>query len=255
MSSSAKARRAQILELAHTSGLASVEELSARFGVTASTIRRDLQRLTDEGQIARTYGGAMPLKGMVVESTFRQRNQEGTEAKRAIGKAAADIISDGQTILLDSGSTVAALAHELREASELTVATTSLIVVEELAEAASVHVECLGGTLRHSSAAFVGPITEYSLDRMTFDAVFLGADGVAPDSICEADLMQTQLKEKMASRAEHVYVLADASKLHKRPFHAWAKLPAKWTLVTDSEASEEQLAPFRDAGVRVVVAD
>ncbi|WP_347038450.1 DeoR/GlpR family DNA-binding transcription regulator [Glutamicibacter halophytocola] len=202
MSTSAKVRQGQILELANTSGLASVEELSERFGVTASTIRRDLSRLTGEGKIARTYGGAMPLTAPVIESTFRQRNMENAVAKSAIGRKARSLVSEGQTILLDSGSTVASLAHELRDANELTVATTSLVVVEELAEAESVHVECLGGTLRHRSAAFVGPLAEYCLERMSFDSVFLGADAVTPDAICEADLVQTRLKEKMASRAQ-----------------------------------------------------
>jgi len=254
MSTSAKVRQGQILELANTSGLASVEELSERFGVTASTIRRDLSRLTGEGKIARTYGGAMPLTAPVIESTFRQRNMENAVAKSAIGRKARSLVSEGQTILLDSGSTVASLAHELRDANELTVATTSLVVVEELAEAESVHVECLGGTLRHRSAAFVGPLAEYCLERMSFDSVFLGADAVTPDAICEADLVQTRLKEKMASRAQRVFVLADSSKLNQHPFHAWAKLPEGWTLITDAQASAGQLAPFKEAKVEVIVA-
>lgn len=254
MSTSAKVRQGQILELANTSGLASVEELSERFGVTASTIRRDLSKLTDEGKIARTYGGAMPLTAPVIESTFRQRNMENAEVKTAIGRKARSFVSEGQTILLDSGSTVASLAHELRDATELTVATTSLVVVEELTEAEQVHVECIGGTLRHRSAAFVGPLAEYCLERMSFDSVFLGADAVTPEAICEADLVQTRLKEKMASRAHRVFVLADSSKLNQHPFHAWAKLPDGWTLITDARATASQLAPFKNAKVKIIVA-
>ncbi|WP_159610862.1 DeoR/GlpR family DNA-binding transcription regulator [Glutamicibacter sp. JC586] len=255
MSTSAKVRQGQILELANTSGLASVEELSERFGVTASTIRRDLSRLTTEGKIARTYGGAMPLTSPVIESTFRQRNMENAAGKSAIGRKARSLVTEGQTILLDSGSTVAALAHELRDATELTVATTSLVVVEELIEVEQVHVECIGGTLRHRSAAFVGPLAEYGLERMSFDAVFLGADAVTPEAICEADLVQTRLKEKMSSRAARVFVLADHSKLNQHPFHAWAKLPDGWTLITDAQATCDQLKPFQDAKVNIMVAD
>ena len=116
------------------------------------------------------------------------------------------------------------------------------------------HVECLGGTLRHRSAAFVGPLAEYCLERMSFDSVFLGADAVTPDAICEADLVQTRLKEKMASRAQRVFVLADSSKLNQHPFHAWAKLPEGWTLITDAQASPSQLEPFKEAKVEVIVA-
>ncbi|ASN37881.1 DeoR/GlpR family DNA-binding transcription regulator [Paeniglutamicibacter terrestris] len=254
MSTSARVRQGQILELAHTSGLASVEELSERFDVTASTIRRDLTRLTSEGKIARTYGGAMALNGQVVESTFRQRNKQSTAAKRAIGRRARALVKPGQSILLDSGSTVAALAHELRDASELKLATTSLVVLDELAEAQEIHVECIGGTLRHSSAAFVGPLAEYCLERMSFDTVFLGADGVTPEAICEADMVQTRLKEVMCSRANTVYVLADSSKLNHTPFHAWARLPEAWTLITDAAASDAQLEAFRAAGVKILIA-
>lgn len=253
MGLSARERRRDIVELAHTSGLASVEELSRRFDVTASTVRRDLARLTAEGKIARTYGGAMPLNGQGGESTFRQRNQEAAAAKRAMAKLARTLVHDGDTILLDAGSSVAALASELRDDVSVTVGTTSLAVLEELAEADGIHVECLGGTLRHPSQGFVGPLAEAALERMTFDAVFLGADGVAPDAICEADLQQTRLKEMMCARSARVVVLADASKLGRAPFHAWAKLPEAWTLITDGSATEEQLEPFRAADVEVLV--
>lgn len=112
-----------------------MEELSRRFDVTASTIRRDLARLTVEGKIARTYGGAMPLNGQGGESTFRQRNQKSAAAKRAMAQLARTLVRDGETILLDAGSSVAALAAELCDDVSVTVATTSFAVLEELAEA------------------------------------------------------------------------------------------------------------------------
>lgn len=114
---------------------------------------------------------------------------------------------------------------------------------------------CLGGMLRPLSQGFIGPLTEAALERMSFDRVFLGADGVSPrDGICEAELEQTRLKELMARRASEVYVLAHSAKLTRRPFHAWAKLPEQWTLVTDAGAEEETLAEFRAEGVTVEVA-
>lgn len=249
-----RARRDQIVQLATTTGLASVEELSRVLGVTASTIRRDLARLTQEGRLARTYGGAMALVAHP-EASLRQRTGEAFEAKRAIARWAAAQVGTGETILLDGGSTVAALAHELRSAELLTVATTGLTVLQELADAESVHVECLGGTLRPLSQSFIGPLTEAALERMTFDRAFLGTDGVGADhAICEADLRQTRLKELMARRAARVYVLAHAAKIGRRPFHAWARLPEGWTLVTDDGADERAVKELRAAGVEVVLA-
>ncbi|MFD3733747.1 DeoR/GlpR family DNA-binding transcription regulator [Streptomyces sp. NPDC058632] len=250
-----QARREEILRLATTTGLASVEELSRHFGVTASTIRRDLARLTADGRLARTYGGAMALNAHP-EASLRQRTGEAYAQKRAIARWAAAQVQPGETLLLDAGSTIGALAHELRTAQDLTVATTGLTALHELADVESVHVECLGGTLRPLSQAFVGPLTEAALERMTFDRVFLSADGVTADGgICEADLRQTRLKELMARRATHTYVLAHAAKLGRAPFHAWATLSPGWTLVTDTTAADADVAAFRERGTRVVLAD
>ncbi|WP_416971698.1 DeoR/GlpR family DNA-binding transcription regulator [Streptomyces sp. 4F14] len=250
-----QARRDRILHLATTTGLTSVEELSERFGVTASTIRRDLARLTADGRLARTYGGAMPLTAHP-EASLRQRTGEAFEAKRAIARRAAAEVRTGETVLLDAGSTVGALAHELRSAKELTVATTGLTALQELADVETVHVECLGGTLRPLSQGFVGPLTEAALERMTFDRVFLGTDGISPErGICEADLRQTRLKELMSRRADAVYVLAHAAKLGRRPFHAWATLPGEWTLITDTDADPAIVAELRGRGVEVILAE
>jgi DeoR/GlpR family transcriptional regulator of sugar metabolism len=251
---STRARRDEIVRLATETGLASVDELSRMFGVTPSTIRRDLALLTSDGRLARTYGGAIAVNAHP-EASLRQRTGEGFEAKRAIARWAAEQVQTGETILLDAGTTVGALAHELRNAKLLTVATTGMTALQALADVESVHVECLGGTLRPLSQGFVGPLTEAALERMTFDRVFLGTDGVNTDGdICEADLRQTRLKELMARRAEKVYVLAHAAKLGNRPFHAWAKLPLPWTLVTDADADPVVTDQLLAKGIEVVVA-
>ncbi|MFH8573749.1 DeoR/GlpR family DNA-binding transcription regulator [Streptomyces sp. NPDC017993] len=248
-------RRDRIVRLATTTGLASVEELSQLFGVTPSTIRRDLARLHSDGRLARTYGGAIALTAHP-EASLRQRTGEAFEAKQAIARWAAAQVRPGETLLLDAGSTVGALAHELRGAQDLTVATTGLTALQELADVETVHIECLGGTLRPLSQGFVGPLTEAALERMTYDRVFLGADGVSPEhGICEADLRQTRLKELMARRSEVVYVLAHAAKLGRRPFHAWATLPEGWTLVTDGSADPDLVRELRRRGITVVLAE
>jgi DeoR/GlpR family transcriptional regulator of sugar metabolism len=247
-------RRKEIVRLATQSGLTSVDDLSAGFGVSASTIRRDLAQLEQAGRLARTYGGAIAPVAHP-ESTLRERVGEAFEAKHAIARWAASQVQVGETVLLDAGSTVGALAHELRGLQDLTVVTTSLTVVAELAGSA-VTVVCLGGTLRPLSQAFIGPLAEAALERLSFDRIFLGADGVsARDGICEAELEQTRLKELMARRSGQIYVLAHAEKLERRPFHAWAKLPEKWTLVTDDAADPVLVAGFTESGVDVHLAD
>jgi DeoR/GlpR family transcriptional regulator of sugar metabolism len=247
-----QARRSEIVRLAKTSGLAGVDELSVIFGVTPSTIRRDLGQLTAEGLLARTYGGAIALNAHP-EPSIRQRTLEGFDAKRAIAKWAATQVLPGETILLDAGTTVGAMGEFLRETEGLTVITAGLTALEALADADTVRVECLGGTLRHLSQGFVGPLTESALARVSFDRAFLGADAVTADrGICEAELEQTRLKELMMERGAVVYVLAHAAKLGRRPFHAWAPLPPGVTVVTDSAVTDAQLRPFADTGIEVV---
>ena len=247
-------RRADIVRRARSVGLGTISDLAATYQVTTSTIRRDLAELTRDGELARTNGGAFPVLTPQEES-MKQRLGEAFDAKRAISRWAAAEIRPGETVLLDAGSTVTALAHELRDSQGVTVVTTGLNAMSVLADSPHVHVECLGGTLRHVSRGLVGALAEILLERMTFDRVFLGGDGVsATDGICAADLRQTRLKEVMAARSAKTYVLAHAAKLGHRPFHAWAPLPNGWTLVTDEAAAPAAVEEFRRHGVDVHIA-
>jgi DeoR/GlpR family transcriptional regulator of sugar metabolism len=237
-------------------GESRVEELSRRLGVSASTVRRDLARLTEQGRIARTYGGAM-LAPHRPEPSLRERTQVAPEAKDAIARTAAAFVCDDDTILLDAGTTTGLLAHHLRGRTGLRVVTNGLTPASELLAAEGVELIWVGGTFRRISESTVGPLAEQTVRRITADRVFLGADGlVAGRGICEADLAQTSLKSLMAEQAREIYVLADASKLGRAPFHAWTPLERPWTLITDASATPEQLAPFdADHLVEVVVAE
>lgn len=236
-------------------GLANVEDLAQRFGVTASTIRRDLAHLSDDGRLARTYGGAISTSHLP-EASLLQRRSEALDAKRAITAWAANEVQRGESIFLDGGSTTALMARELSTRTfPATVTTSSLPVVTQLSTTTSMTVQCLGGRLRPLSGAFVGPLAETSLDRMSFDRAFISADGVTVDrGLCEAELEQTRFKEVVARRTRSLYVLAHAEKLGHAPFDAWARLDLPWTLVTDESAPAATLAEFHAAGINVVVA-
>jgi DeoR/GlpR family transcriptional regulator of sugar metabolism len=246
-------RREEIIHLATDTGLASVEELAARFGVTASTIRRDLTQLSASGRLARTYGGAIAVSRRA-ESSIVQRDSEAYEPKRAIARWAAAQVGTGQSLLLDAGTTVALVARHLPSGAALTVTTASLPVLGHVQPRDDITTLCLGGRLRSLSDAFVGPLTEAALERMSFDVAFLGADGVTSDgALCEAELEQTRLKELMARRSRRVFLLVHAAKLNHRPFQCWARLESSWTLVTDDGAPEQVVDEFRQAGRDVVV--
>lgn len=254
----ASARRAAICDLLRTRPVG-VDELAVRFGVTASTIRRDLAVLTESGAIVRTYGGA--LAAGAEEQPLHERETMAALEKAAIARAAEEYVRPGQLLFFDAGTTVGALAARLAAhagtRSGLTVATTGLTTLNALADAEGVDLIALGGVVRHISHGMVGPITELALAGLTADAVFMSADGVTADrGLCEASAEQAAVKRLMIERAAEVFVLADASKLGRAGSHWWTSLPPAWTLITDASATPEQLAPFRQlAEVTVVVAE
>lgn len=246
-------RRAAIRELLRRRQVG-VDELAVRFGVTASTIRRDLAALTAGGDIVRTYGGALATGGE--EQPLHERETLASMEKAAIAREAEKHIRPGQLLLFDAGTTVGALAARLVGWNGIAVASTGLTTLNALADAEGVELIALGGVLRHVSHGMVGPLAEAALARLTADAVFLSGDGLTAErGVCEASAEQAVVKGRMIDQAGAVFVLADASKLGRASSHWWTPLPSTWTLITDSSASEEQLAPFRRLpAVTVIVA-
>lgn len=235
-------RRQRILDLI-ASGEEDVDVLAETFGVSASTIRRDLAVMSEQGVVTRTYGGAV-LAHAQPEQTLSTREDLNRAAKEAIAQAAAARVGDGDSVLLDAGSTTGALGR-LLAGRPLKVVTSNLALVPVLANAGDTSLTVLAGTVRPISMGVVGPLAEMVLRRMSFDKVFLGADGVvAGRGLCEATAEQISLKELMAAQAAEVYVLADASKLGRATQNFWAPLARRWTLITDAAATDAQIEPF-----------
>lgn len=252
MSMRSKERHARLLE-ALNAGEIDVDDLARRFDVSASTVRRDLQHLSRNNAVRRTYGGAI-LTGQAAETTLEQRLAVQGRQKQAIAQAAIDLIEDGETLILDAGSTVAAFGRLLLH-RRLRVITNNLALLPFLAKAPSIDLVVLGGALRATSMSTMGPLAHDALRRMTADRTIMSADGVVSGrGLCEADLEQVALKSLMMEQAKDVIVLADAGKLGRAEQSAWAPLPPRWTLVTDSGASEEQRQRLTEAGARVIVA-
>jgi DeoR family transcriptional regulator, fructose operon transcriptional repressor len=237
-------RHERILELLHTSGL-DIDRLAEVLKVSLATIRRDLGQLAEQGKITRTYGGAvLPPAGL--ERSLQERAMIAKEEKEAIAQAASAHVEEGDTLILDAGTTTGALARQLRRFRNLKVITNGFSVMLALAESKNIEVILLGGTLRYISFGVVGPYAELVLRRITAKKTFVSADGVvAGRGLCEATAEQAALKSLMLEQAREVYVLADSTKLGDSYSPFWTPFPEKWTLLTDSRATEAQLAPFR----------
>ena len=167
-------RRKQMCELIARRGECSIEQLMERFGVSGMTVRRDLQSLAEQGKVIRTHGGAAMAERISFEFEFLNRVREHHAAKEAIAAAAAVQIKDGESVMLDSGTTTLELAKRLRGRAGLTVITSSLPIAAHLQYDRQIEVLLLGGRLRASSPDLAGALAESNLETLRADMAFLG---------------------------------------------------------------------------------
>lgn len=248
-------RQRLILETIQKQGRATVADLSRQFSVSAITVRRDLHELAGHGLIHRAHGGAVLAVPLTPEPPVVRRMVERAEHKKRIGRAAAALISDGESVFIGSGSTNVYLARCLLERQNLTVVTNALNVAAELATAAGVTVVVLGGMMRASELSLIGHITEQAIREVRFDKAIIGIPAIH----VEAGLTNDFLPEVMTDRAiidaaPALIVVADHSKFGRVASAYLAPVERVDTLVTDDQADAAILDRIRALGVRVIIA-
>lgn len=231
-------------------GVDGVDVLAERLGVSPSTIRRDLSQLQGQGQIARTYGGAL-VPEVFHERPFTESQRLNSGVKAAIAAVAVELIPPEGTVFLDAGTTCLALARLLVGRGPLTVVTRGLEAAGLLARAPGIDVVITGGRVQALSHGVIGPLASLALDRFRFDVALLGADAIHPDrGLGEPTVEEIWVKEQAASRADQVLVLVDSSKLGQQA-PAWLAIEAPWTVVTDEAIPRDALEQLEGRGVRV----
>lgn len=254
----AERRRELIMEkLRLSDGMIHVEELSRLFGVSVATIRRDFEKLSQDELLTRTYGGAV-IGNIRAEQSLREREVSHAAAKDSIARGAAQLVQPGSTVLLDAGTTTGQLSRYLARIPGLTVLTNGLNALNTFAESdTDVQAISLGGSLRRTNQALIGPMAELAVRSVYADIAFLGTDCIdAERGISSRTLEQNSLKMLMSAQARRTVILADSSKLNATWSTFWAPLPAACDLITDDDASEAALQPFRSAGnVNLVVCE
>jgi len=248
----ASERRKQISRIILETRAVTVLDLAQRFQVATETIRRDLKKLEAEGVLKRTHGGAI-----IEESTnvlpFAQRNQQNIEEKRKIAARAAQLVKDGQTLILDNGTTTMELARALVNKKDITVVTNSLVIARELAYAPGVTVEVVGGVLRKAELSLVGPTAKQFIERIRVDWTFLAAAGVTVDhGPAVSNNLEAEIKTLMAEAAAQTVLLVDSSKLGKPAMVSYLPLEKLDMIITDSKANREVLTAFQEKGVKVL---
>lgn len=244
-------RRGDIAERLRLEGEASITTLAGRYGTSEMTIRRDLDFLEAEGLARRARGGAIFLHSRAYEPPIHQRAAHEAGAKALIGAAAAAMVHDGETIILDIGTTTAAMAKALRDDLEVTVVTNSLLIANELANHAHVRTLVTGGTVRPGELSLVGARAVESFAQYHCDTLYLGVAAVALAGLTEFNEDDALVKRAALACARRVVVLADATKLGRVTFANVAPLDQVDVLVTDASPDHEVLVAARDLGVEI----
>lgn len=254
MRSSVGVRRGDILRLLGGATPVKVSELAGQLGVSAVTLRRDLRSLEDEGLIKRTHGGAVLLFEPGEELPHELAREVRKEQKEWIARAASTLVSHGDSIIVDAGTTTASFVRALRGKRDLKIVTNSLWVVEAAARE-NWTVLCPGGVVRNKSLAFVGTAAEKGLADLRVSTMFLAFNALNRDGwFYSLDSFSVSMKQAMLACASRVVALGDSSKIMREGLIRLAPLSAVEILVTDEDAAEADLAAIAQHGVTVLVA-
>ena len=247
-------RRRAILELINREGRVLVNELAITFNTSQVTIRKDLEILHADGLLHRTHGGALPSReGALADPTLREKEKLHRKEKLRIAEAAASMVSEGQVVILDSGTTTTAIARALRSFHNLTVVTNAVNIVSELS-GTDVEVIVTGGALRKNSFSLVGPIAEETLRRLSADILFLGVDGFDVSyGLSTPNLLEAKVNRIMVEVSKTTVAVCDSSKFGRRSLALIAPPIGMQHVITDHGISKSDLKALRKAGINVAL--
>ncbi len=251
----AEERRMEILHLIRMEGRAKVNELAARFGTSAVTIRSDLNELHGRGLVQRSHGGAVIQNTVFRESPVEERSSRQSLEKQRIGALAATMIHEGETVILDSGTTTLEIARNLRDARNIQVLTNGLNIAVELLAARSVQTIIMGGTIRNDSASVVGRATEDMFEQFSADKLFLCGAGCDPAfGVSGTNLEETMANRAMLRAAREIILVADTSKFTRRSMSLIATFTEIDLVISDVGMPAELQERVRACGCRLLLA-
>jgi DeoR family transcriptional regulator of aga operon len=247
-------RRRAILEILQREGRVLVADLAQKFETSQVTIRKDLEVLHVHGQIHRTHGGALPAReGALDDPTLREKEKLHRKEKLHIAAAAARLVSEGQVVILDSGTTTTEIARALRHFKNLTIVTNAVNIAAELASS-SVEVILTGGTVRKNSFSLVGPIAEETLRRLNADILFLGVDGFdVRYGLSTPNLLEAKVNRVMVEVARRTVATCDSSKFGRRSLSLIIPPSALHQVITDHDIPQPDLRALKKAGIEVIL--
>src|SRR5690606_26446533 len=248
-------RRVLIVDKLDKDGQVDVNALSKELGVSEVTIRNDLSKLEQKNMLVRARGGAFKIDRVGIDFNLTDKKGYHFEEKKRIGKAAAALIEDGDTIILDSGTTTIEISKNLSKMAELTVITNALNVANQLAENQKTNIIIPGGFLRKTSLSLVGATAEESFKNYFCDKLFLAVDGFnTVHGLSTPNVEEAHLNRIMINIAKQVIVVSDSSKFNKRSFAFIAPIAAVDIVITDEGVSPEDRKNLENSGIKVIIA-
>jgi DeoR family fructose operon transcriptional repressor len=247
-------RRSRLLDLIRIRGFAALEELVRELGVSESTVRRDLDALEEQGSAKRTHGGVLYAGGMPRLAEFDERQPAHWAAKRAIAVKAAEVIGDGETVLLDGGTTTYEVAR-LLVGRPLQVVTNSLPVANLFASEARTDLVLLGGYVSPRTGVCLGPYANELLGRLHVTTTVLSAAGIADEGLFNAHLLLAETEQAMLKAAGRVIVVADSSKFGQKSLTLVSALEKVNVFVSDDGLSAAWRERIAKAGANLIVAE
>lgn len=244
-------RRSALLASLQGTGRVDVVEAARRFGTADMTIRRDLDVLVAQGAARRVRGGAVSLLLRAEEPPFSVRVVAAGDAKRRIGRAAADLLVDGESVVLDSGTTALEVARCL-VGRRVTVMPLSLHVASVLAQIDGVRLLMAGGEVRPGELSLVGPLATASLGALRFDTAIMSCCGLADGRVTAHDLGDAEVKRAMRASAARTVLVADRSKFARSATAVICPSAELDMVVTDSSVPEETAGVLRSGGVEIL---
>lgn len=239
-------RHPEILRLARADGKVVAEDLSARFGVSVQTIRRDLSDLAEAGQLERVHGGAILPSG-VSNIAYEERRRLNQIAKTAIGRACAAQVPDGASVFLGIGTTTEAVAHELKGHRSLMAVTNNLNIAPVLQANSDCEVMVTGGALRRADAGLVGPMAEASVHQFRFDIAIIGCSAIDGEGdMLDFDLAEVEISRVLLAQSRKVMLVADHSKFQRKAPVRIGALRDLDVVFTDAELAGELPARCRE---------
>lgn len=250
----AEERKNRILQLLNENSKLLVPDLCEYFKVSPATIRNDLRELEGNGLLKRTHGGALSNHKARYEPDAYEKEVSMLNEKRAIARFAVDLVEDGDTIAIDTGTTTLEFAKLLSDKKGITVVTNDVDIARLLEQNSDANIIVIGGTLRRNFHCTVGPIAVRLIDELSVDKVFVGANGITLEKgLTTPDINQAEVKKAMIQISDEVVVLCDSSKFGNRAFAQVAPVTAVHRVITDNKIDERDLKSFQSQGIQIDV--